>query len=497
MKRHKKSLSHYRIATGDMAEILPIDLVEVHPGDSFQGSSSVMLRVSPLNAPVMHPVRVKIEHWFVPHRLVWEDFEDFITGGEDGLNASVFPTIEFDNATSAAGTLPDYLGVPVMPAGGGFVSALPFRGYAKIYNEFKRNTLLQTAIGLSVASGVDTTTSISLLKANWMKDRLTSASPEPQLGPDVTVNLGGDANIIVNPTTGVQSKVLLASDHTEPAANAALSSQNGTPGGMMRPGAPVIYDPNGTLLADLSAATGITIRELRESTALQRYFENRMMNGSRYSDLLRSLGVRYSDARLQRPELLGSSMSTIQFSEVLQTGVTTDSDPDGVGNLKGHGIATAKSNRYRKSFEEHGYVFTLLTVLPTTMYAQGIPRTYNRRVKTDFFTPEFAHVGQQEILNKEVYADAAAPEGVFGYEDRYREYSEQLSTVHGEFKSTLDFWHYARLFGSEPALNASFVAADPTKRVNQVTSADVLWIFAHHSLQARRIMGDSRPGGSL
>lgn len=497
MKRHKKSLSNYRILTGDMAEILPVGLREVHPGDTFQGATSILLRVSPLNAPVMHPVRVLIEHYFVPHRLVWEDFEDFITGGEDGLNASVFPTVSLDSTEAAIGTLADYLGVPVPGGSPLSISALPFRGYAMIYNEFKRNTLLQTAIAVSVASGVDATTSLDLKKANWMKDRFTDLSPEPQLGPDVTISLGTTAPVEYVPGATNANKMIWRNASTDAAIVSQAQYSDGSGFAVSLSGVGEILDPNDRLYVDLSAATGISIRTLRENTALQRYMENRMMNGSRFSDLLRSLGVRYSDARLQRPEKLGSNVSTVQFSEVLQTGVTTAGATAGVGNLKGHGIGTARGNRYRKSFEEHGYVFTLCTVLPTTMYAQGIPRHMLRRSKTDFWTPEFAHVGQQEVTKKEIYCQAADPDEVMGYENRYREYEEEPSTVHGEFKSTLDFWHYARLFASEPALNSAFVTADPTKRVNQVTSADVLWIFAHNSLQARRLMGDSRPGGTL
>lgn len=512
-KRYKHGLSSYRIATGDMGELLPIGLTEVHPGDTFQQSSAVMLRVSPLLAPVMHPVRVKIEHYFVPHRLSFEDFEDFITGGEDGLAAPTWPTMAFTGGGQAAvGSLADYLGVPT--GVDATVSAVPIRGYIQIWNEHKRNTLLQTALALSKAAGADSTTSRVLQNANWQNDYYTKASPEPQLGPDVTISLGTTAPVagdFQGPSVTAVNKIdytTLGNANTplvHEAANPAYVTIANT--GAAGPGNignnigvdQLDFDVTGqNVYADLSAVTGISIRQLRESTSLQRFLEAQMIHGSRYSELLARWGVRYSDARLQRPEYLGGGTQTIQFSEVLQTGVTTDGSSAGVGNLKGHGIATAKSNRYRKTFEEHGYVYTLLTVLPETMYVQGIPRHMNRRVKTDFFQPEFVHVGQQEILNKEVYAAAASPDGIFGYGPRYEEYRRAVSSVHGEFRSSLDFWHYARLFASEPALNASFVNAVPTKRVNQVTSADVLWIFAHHSLQARRLVpNDSRPGGSL
>lgn len=236
--------------------------------------------------------------------------------------------------------------------------------------------------------------------------------------------------------------------------------------------------------------TAANINDLRLAFALQRYEEARARYGSRYTEYLRYLDVRSSDARLQRPEYLGGGRQTIQFSEVLQTGVTTSGDDtEGVGNLRGHGIAAVRSNRYRRFFEEHGYVITLLSVLPKTIYVQGLHRTFNRRTKEDFWQKELQHIGQQEVLNKELYAPHASPDGVFGYQDRYDEYRRTPSRVSGEFRSTeLDYWHMARLFDSDPTLNASFVTSDPTKRVNAVQTNDVLWMMINHSMQARRLV---------
>jgi len=497
MKRSKFSLSNYKLLTCDMGELVPIGLNEVLPGDSIQQATSALIRVSPLLAPVMHPVHVRIHHWFVPHRIVWEDWEDFITGGPDGMDASTFPTITIGGGTGAAvGSLADYLGVPT-GVNNIEVSALPFRAYNMIFNEWYRDQDLVTEVAVSTASGADATTSTSLQNIAWEKDYFTSARPWTQKGPEVTLPIGTDA-----PVTGIglNDQVFTAGpvnvyetdgSGTTPYADYADVNFADFPNNSFR----VEEDPNNAgfpnIRADLSNATAATINELRRAFALQRYEEARARYGSRYTEYLRYLGVRSSDARLQRPEYLGGGKQTIQFSEVLQTGGTDAGASTGVGNLKGHGIGALRSNRYRRFFEEHGYIVTCLSVKPKTMYVQGLPRTWNRRTKEDFFQKELQHIGQQEILNKELYAAHATPNGTFGYQDRYDEYRRTESSVSGEFRSTLDYWHMARIFSSDPTLNADFVKAVPTKRVNAVTSADVLWIMANHSIQARRIVAPS------
>ena len=239
------------------------------------------------------------------------------------------------------------------------------------------------------------------------------------------------------------------------------------------------------IFADLSNVTAANINELRTAFALQRYEEARARYGSRYTEYLLYLGVRSSDARLQRPEYLGGGKQTIQFSEVLQSG--PDTADEGVASMYGHGIGAMRSNRFRKFFEEHGYIFSFISVKPRTMYAQGIARTWNRRTKEDFWQRELEHIGQQEILNKELYASHATPEGIFGWQDRYDDYRRQESGISGEFRTTmLDYWHMARIFGSDPALNASFVKSNPTKRIYQEQTQDSLWVMTNHRIGVRR-----------
>lgn len=489
MKRSKFNLSHYKLLSCDMGELVPCSLTEVLPGDTVQQSSSVLLRVSPLLSPVMHPVTVRLHHWFVPHRLVWEDWEDFITGGKDGFDASAFPVINMTPTNAAVGSLADYLGIPVPPAGGIDVSALPFRAYSLIFNEWYRDQDLQLERVFSTASGPDTTTDLTLTNICWEKDYFTSTRPWTQKGPEVTLPLSGDAPIkglatlvapVNSPTSGKESS---GPPNVTYASSWGMSASNGMIEAHLT-GSPNAGYPN--IRADLSNVSATSINDLRLAFALQRYEEARARYGSRYTEYLRYLGVRSSDARLQRPEYLGGGKQTIQWSEVLKTGAGED-PAEPIGTLKGHGIAASRSNRYRRFFEEHGYVITCLSVRPKTMYAQGIPRTWNRRVKEDFWQKELEHIGQQEVLNKELYAAHTTPNGVFGYQDRYDEYRRTESSIAGEFRTTeLDYWHMARLFAAEPVLNSSFVESIPTKRINAVQTNDVLWIMSNHSIQARR-----------
>jgi len=492
MKRNKFSLSHYLPATLNMGDVAPIGITEVLPGDSIQHATSALIRTAPLNAPVMHPVHAKIHHWFVPHRLVWEDWEDFITGGPDGASLPVFPTIEFDSV--AAGSLANLLGIPVFSAEAENVnvSAIPFRAYAAICNEYYRDQDLVDPVGLDITSGPDTTTNTDLFTAAWEKDYLTSARPFTQKGPAITIPIGDQA-----PVTGIG--LAPAADPTNGTFTAKTtqgSATFGTDGGYFDTptDGSIRIDATGStsganpkIYADLSAVTGIDVNELRLALALQRYEEARARYGSRYVEYLRYLGVKSSDSRLQRPEYLGGGKQTIQFSEVLQTAQGTDP----VGTMRGHGIAAMRSNRYRRFFEEHGYVISCMVVRPIAVYAQGIPRHFNRRTKEDFWQRELQHIGQQEILNKEVYVGAAQPDGIFGYNDRYDEYRRGLNRVAGEFATILDEWNLARKFSAEPALNDDFVNCVPDPRIFQSTATDQLYCMIAHSMQARRLVDKS------
>lgn len=492
-KRSKFSLSHYNLTTMNMGFVVPVGLTEVLPGDTIQQATSAFIRVTPLVAPVMHPVHVAIHHWYVPLRLIWDDFETFITGGEDGLDTSEYPTIEAPGTGFSVGSLADYFGCPT-GVSNLVVSALPFRAYALIWNEWYRNQDTNSPTELSTASGLDTTTSLFVRCKAWAKDYFTSAAPWPQRGPAVSVpvnlTVAGkpsiSATIVGNGTPRFDGAGLsyvtvngnLASTAEETVLAASRSGK----------GSAVWTDPALKVNIDYSSGNpelgSVDINQLREAFALQRFEEHRALYGSRYTEYLRYLGIRASDARLQRPEYLGGGRQTIQFSEVLQTAEGTDP----VGTMRGHGIAAMRTNRYRRFIEEHGYVMTLMSVMPISIYQNGLPRLWNRRVKEDFWQKELEHIGEQEILIKELYAKASNPDEVFGYQDRYDEYRSHQSFVSGEFRDLLNYWHFARDFANEPTLNNDFIYGTPTNRPFAEQTKNQLYCMVNHSIQARRLV---------
>lgn len=492
MKRNKHSLSHNRLLSMDMGALVPIGWFEVLPGDTIQHSTAALVRASPLLSPVMHPMDVRIHHWYVPYRLLWSSFEDFITGGPAGTSVPTFPTITMA-AAPGLGSMADYLGIPHSVTNQTF-SALPFRAYARIWNESYRDEDLETALVQSTGDGNDTTTNTTLKSCAWEKDYFTSARPWEQKGPAVSLPLGTTAPVITQASShsvgSNPAMTLFASDGTGASAN----NQLGVAGGQLANnataftgGVKTLYP--GNLIASLTNATAATVNQLRQALAIQRFEEARARYGSRYVEYLRYLGVRSSDARLQRAEYLGGGKNRVQFSEVLQVGPSASPDQaNTVGALKGHGIGAMRSNRYRRFIEEHGLIMSLMSIRPKTIYMNGLERKFNKRLKEEFWQRELEHIGQQAVKNKEIYSAAASPDGTFGYQDRYDEYRRVESGVSGEFRTILNYWHLARDFGSEPALNASFVSCVPTMRTFASSSTDPFYVMAAHSIQARRMV---------
>lgn len=505
-KTAKFDLSHERKFSMDMGNLVPIMVQDVLPGDRFRVKTEIFMRMAPMLAPIMHRVNVKTDFFYVPNRLIWSEWEEFITGGRLGTSTPFPPYFTMADLQSgngiSVGSLGDFLGLPFLSAAPAVgqelnVSALPFRAYQLIYDEYYRDQNLTPSLDLSMAGGnippgAEFNKLIPMRNSCWEKDYFTSALPFAQRGPAVSipVELGGDAPIHVDPV-----------NDTSTSATASGIEQDGGPlnvgwGVNLSPGEGPVGGANmWARIAGLTSSTNIS--ELRRSIKLQEWLEAMARGGARYAEQLKVIwGQRPSDARLQRPEYLGGGRSPMQISEVLssvQQVDPTSGDPVGTpqGDMAGHGISMGNQNGFSRRFEEHGYVIGIIRVLPKTAYQQGIPRHWTRFDKFDYPWPQFAQIGEQEVRYKELFYDHQVapfhPDSTFGYQSRYAECKYGCSSVHGVMKNDLSFWHMGRIFTAQPALSESFVISDPTTRIFAVDDAPAtLYCHLHHKVDAVR-----------
>lgn len=484
-KRSKITLSHHKKMTCDMGYLVPLTWYEVLPADTVRHSTQSLIRVAPLATPVLHQVHVRFHHWYVPYRLIWENWRNFITGGPDGDDESEVPYLS--TSGPARSSLSDYLGVPPGSYSPDLeVSAFAHRAYNLIYNHGYRDQDLSTEQTIDLTDGLDTTTNVNLLKCCWPKDYFTTCRAEEQKGDEVVIPIAGTApvsGIGASSATGVAGATTVFETGNTAGTSTTGWTTAGDPIAMKQDpsaaGYPAIY-------AELSEATGIPINDLRLSSAVQRFREARNIYGHRYEDYLKyEFGVRSQDSRLQQPEYLGGGKNVIQFSEIVST---ADSGSDVVGTLRGHGLAAIRSNRFQRFIPEHGLVMTLMSVIPRPVYTNNVHRSFLRRTKEDFFQPQLQFLGEQQVTNRELQADHSNHDGVFGFQKRYDEYRGHPSSVAGEFRDggTQTDWHYGRIFSGDVALNESFLSCTPTKRVQADTDADSLTLFAQHSIRLRR-----------
>lgn len=512
-KRNKFDLSHERKLSMYMGMLTPILCQEVCPGESWKVSTEQMVRFAPLLAPIMHRNNVFIHNFFVPYRLVWDEFQDFITGGRLGTAAPVHPFVKLNNTRKAyfgMGTLADNLGVPIIPsgqtvdaAGEQNISALPFRAYQLIYNDYYRDQNLEPSLfdptsanyltkgSGEVTDNIQYGATMALRNRCWEKDYFTSCLPFAQRGAAVTLPMEMDVAVdtIIDKATGLPAigNVNLANYTAAPGDIAASSDIN----------------QKFELTGD-SVQVATTINDLRTSIRLQEWLEKNARGGARYIEqILVHFGVLSSDARLQRPEYLGGSRTPVQISEVL----SNYQDPDVVdglpqGSMAGHGISVGHKGGFTRRFEEHGVIISIMSVLPRTAYYQGIPKMFQRFDKLDFLWPEFSNLGEQEVKNKELFYDWTATgatngstgnEDTFGYQSRYAEYKYIPSTIHGEFKTSLDHWHMSRQFaiGAKPTLNSQFVRTQDISAIEGRVFAvggytQNLWVQVYHHISAIR-----------
>ncbi|UPW41904.1 major capsid protein [Dipodfec virus RodF1_80] len=551
-------LDHENLLSGEIGWLMPVQIHPTLPFEKWSGKTEVFIRLAPLMYPIYARVNSYIHHFFMPERLLWQGWQEFITGGKDGNSDIVYPRIGVTGALIreipecfAPSSLYDYLGFPAFSKEDlNFIEnddthvlfdldILPFLAYQKIWqNYYADQTLTDFKLdddylipdnfgyvkGLQFMSttpmpGTEFMSIIDFLKyimtlrnRAWEKDYFTSALPTPQRGDDVNLPLVGNASVNFDSATVDASNMLtpplkIVDEDGHNVSNLGafttdsqgfVETNNRKYVGFSPTGDRGKLPITGQGTVDLSDARMVSINELRRGFSVQRFKEVLARTGYRYRDYIYGIfGGLSSDSRLQRPEYLGGGKAPIVIGEILQTSQTTESSP--LGEMAGKGVGAASDNGFKYRTEEHGYIISIMSVIPRSSYSQGLNRLFTKFDKTDYGNPLFAHLGEQEVKNSELYLSYHTLGGnfqnlekndkTFGYQSRYAEYKYCPNTIHGDFRTSLNRWHMSRQFDTNPGLNHYFVTVNP-KEVNRVfaveTDVNHLWIQVYNKVRALR-----------
>lgn len=526
-RRSLQNLSNTYKSVTDFGKIIPIGLYEIAPGDVMKKSTQVFMRAMPMIAPMMHECDIYVHDFFVPWRLIWDDYEKFLIP-QDDETAETIPVKPYinpygtnantKNAIFAAfkeGGLCDYFGLPIFESVSSIpasavedtrLCSLPLRAYQLVWNEYYRDQNLQDKFEFSKASGAEPIgsnlanfTGLTTLRYRaWEKDYFTSALPRPQKGEPIGIDLSGvpgqRLNVELDKTAG-QQKIAIENGF---AGSGVLRSDGGNFNFNSQEAA--WLDPNGSLFVSPSESSQgyFTIEMLREAMRLQEFMEQLMRGGSRYAEVVRNMfGQIPDDLRIGRPAYLGGGKQNLVISEVLQTSESTP-DVSALGDMAGHGLSIGSSNGWKALFKEHGYVISLMSVRPRSAYMQGVNKLWLKNDRYEEMWPLFAHLGEQPVMNGELYwswTDGKNRE-TFGYQPIYTEYRTKPSIVTGAMRNSLDFWHLNRKFSARPSLNADFITVKPseTSRVFAVEDASTDHLIFEAANQVKMVRCIPRDG---
>jgi len=447
--RNKFDLSHEKRLTADMFMLTPVLCDDCVPGDKWRMGNEIIVRMNPLVAPIMHEINIFVHYYFVPYRLLWDDWEKFITGGQDGKFTADVPKWSTGDRTESS--LWDYCGFNVNVAGKNILTnpvVFPRRAYNKIWNEYYRDPNIMDEIDLDWVNAQTKDLHVRC----WEKDYFTSMLPWQQRGVAPALPISGITSAVFQiGTSGGHVSSISYYPTVQPWNNDEGFTENSK----------AVMDKN---TVDLSEASTFDVSDLRLAFQVQRFLERNARAGARYTEFLKSHFPAYPrDDRLQRAEYIGGTKTPIIVSEVLQTSQSADTPQ---GNMAGHGISADRTYVDTYNVQEHGLIMGIMSIMPRSMYSQGIDRVWLKESRYDYYFPEFANLSEQAVYSEELFNYTPAPiDKVIGYQGRFDEYRFKRNTIHGKFLTDFEYWHMGRKFSNAPTLNADLVRPNADERL--------------------------------